>query len=97
VKGDYKSEELSELPKRIYVINNLTYENGVPLYSTAIYNNMSEKESNNVTTLINTATTDIDMSKYIPDTIINFLDELSTKTNSTMSYTSDGIKLTLNS
>lgn len=96
VKGSYQSDALSQLPKRIYVINNLTFDNGTPVYSTAIYNNMDEKESNNVTTLINSATTDIDMSKYIPDIITRFLDELSTKTNSTLTYESDGIKLTLN-
>ena len=96
VKGSYKSDALSQLPKRIFVINNLTFENGTPLYSTALYNNMDEKESNNVTTLINSATTDIDMSKYIPDIITKFLEDLSTKTNSTLSYESEGIKLTLN-
>lgn len=96
MKGSYKSDELAQLPKRIYIINNLTFENGAPLYSTALYNNMDGKESNNVTKLINTATTDIDMSKYIPDLITNFLDELSTKTNSTLSYEGEGIKLTLN-
>ena len=96
VKGSYQSEALSQLPKRVFIINSLTFEDDVPLYTTALYNNMDEAQSNNVTTLINSVTIDIDMSKYIPDLITKFLDDLSTKTNSTLSFENNGIKLTLN-
>ena len=71
VKGSYQSEALSQLPKRVFIINSLTFEDNVPLYTTALYNNMDEAQSNNVTTLINSVTIDIDMSKYIPDLIEN--------------------------
>lgn len=96
VKGQYESNAISQLPKRIYAINSFTLDNGTCIYSDVKYNNMSVEKSKEVSQLINTATPDINMNNYIPNLVVNFLNELSTKSNTTLTYINDGITLSIN-
>jgi len=96
VKNNYDEASLDKFPKKIYVVNECTLVNGIWTYSKVRYNNLDATKSDEINELLHTTTPNLKPDEYVPNLIINYLNALSEKTNSTLTYVDGGIELKLN-
>lgn len=83
----------SSLPKRIYVTNTVTVSNGAYSYEQALFNNLTKEQSLEVKNLIKTVNNS-NLDSYIPSLIISFIEQLSNKTATIISYSNNQISFT---
>ena len=87
------SDTTNSLPRRIYLTNTTTYTNGVYSYSQVLYNNLSESNSKEVSSLVNEVNSSAKLNEYVPNLLIEMIETWSTKTGTTYSYSANQLQL----
>ena len=86
LSGSQNDETIKSLPKRIYITNTTTYTNEVFSYSQAVFNNLTESESKEISNLIKNTNKTVDLNNYIPNLIIEMINNIATKTNTSFIF-----------
>ena len=87
------SETTESIPRRIYLTNTITFDNGTYSYSQVLYNNLSESNSKEISTLVDTANSSAKLNEYVPKLLINMIETLASKTGTTYSYSANQLQL----
>lgn len=96
VKNNYDENTLNNFPKKIYVVNECVWVNGAWQFKPVRINNLTAQESVEMVELLKTTSKNIKLDEYAPNLIINYLEAMAEKTNSTINYSNNTVEYKIN-